>query len=330
MRRPRPAPRRSMTLAATCATLLAAGAGAGAAGAQTVKDEGQLAKCDRPMGTLAVYEPGDEFLQALSQYQLPSPTPLLRLFAQKSGCFRVLERGVAFQAIERERALAAQGQLQANANMGGGQMATADFVLMPSVQFSNPNAGGVGGAVAGLFARRAPVIGAVAGGLKFKEAQTTITLADARTSEQVAVAEGKGKKTDFSLGALGFAGGALVGVGGYTNTAEGKVVAASFLDNYNKLVTDLKANPAIQQRLAAGGASAAAPKAGAVYAEGDVLGPKIDGVKLLATPADGGRVLAALKKTDEVVSAGEEKDGFVKVMGSAGEGWVKKALVGKR
>ena len=57
--------------------------------------------------------------------------------------------------------------------MGGGQMVAADFVLTPAVVFSENNAGGVGGGVGGLFGRR-PRVGAVAGGLKFKEAQTSM------------------------------------------------------------------------------------------------------------------------------------------------------------
>ena len=35
--------------------------------------------------------------------------------------------------------------------MGGGQMVAADFVLTPSVVFSEDNAGGVGGAVGGSW-----------------------------------------------------------------------------------------------------------------------------------------------------------------------------------
>ena len=71
-------------------------------------------------------------------------------------------------------------------------------------------------------------------------------------------------------------------------------------------------------------------KAGSGFGEGDVLTPKIDNVKLLAEPRDGARTAATLKKTDELVFLGEEKDGFVKVQGTDGDGWVKKTLVSKR
>ena len=42
------------------------------------------------------------------------------------------------------------------------------------------------------------------------------------------------------------------------------------------------------------------------------------------------RAPATLKKGDELVFLGEEKDGYVKVQGSSAEGWVKKTLVSKR
>ena len=38
----------------------------------------------------------------------------------------------------------------------------------------------------------------------------------------------------------------------------------------------------------------------------------------------------SLKKGEEYVFRGEEKDGFLKVQGSSGEGWVRKTLVSKR
>jgi hypothetical protein len=50
---------------------------------------------------------------------------------------------------------------------------------------------------------------------------------------------------------------------------------------------------------------------------------------LLAEPADGAREIAKLKKTDELVVIGVEKDGFIQVQAAAGSGWVKKVLVNK-
>jgi hypothetical protein len=111
-----------------------------------VGDKG-LQHCDKPMGAVAVVEPQDYVLQALSGYGLRSPVPLIRLMIQQSNCFIVVERGVGMQNVMQERALAASGELRQGSNMGGGQMVTADFVMTPAVAFAENNAGGVGGAV---------------------------------------------------------------------------------------------------------------------------------------------------------------------------------------
>jgi hypothetical protein len=304
-----------------------------AAASPALAQNDELAKCEKPFGILAVNEPQQEYMQIFQRYKLGSPAALLRMMAQNSKCFVVVERGLAMQNIQQERALARSGEMQQDANMGGGQMKAADFVMTAAVQVSDPNAGGVGGAVGGLLGRKNPVLGAVGGGVKFKDAQTSILIADARTTVQVAAAEGKARKTSFSLGAIGYGGGALAGAGGYSNTAEGKVIAASYLDNFNKIVEGLKGDADMMARadkFKATGLSGADVKAGASYAEGDVLLPKIDNVKVLAEPKEGARAAGTVKKTDELVFLGEEKDGYVKVQGSGTEGWVKKTLVAKR
>ena len=302
-------------------------AGAIAANAQ---DKDELRKCDKPFGTMAVHEPQQEYMAIFQRYQLGSPAALLRIMAQNSKCFLIVERGLAMQNVQQERALARSGEMQQDANMGQGQMKAADFVLTAAVQVSDNNAGGVGGAVGGMLGRR--TAGLVGGGVKFKEAQTSILIADARTTVQVAAAEGKARKSNFSLGALGFAG-AVVGVGAYSNTAEGKVIAASYLDNFNAIVDQMKGDADLMARadkFKASGVMGGDVKAGATYAEGDVLLPKIDNIKLLSAPQDGSGQAAVLKKSDELVFLGEEKDGYLKVQGSAAEGWVKKTLVAKR
>jgi hypothetical protein len=234
------------------------------------------------------------------------------------------------QNAMQERALASSGELRQNSNVGGGQMVTADFILTPAVVFSEGNAGGVGGAVGGLLGRR---VGAVAGGLKFKEAQTSMLVADARSTVQVAAAEGSTKKADLRLGGLLFGGGMGAAAGGYGNTNEGKIIAAAFMDNYNNIVGVVRGDPNLQRKvgtLAQEAAAGGQTRAGAVFSEGDVLMPKIANVKLLGDAADDAKVVATLARTDELVVIGAEKNGFVNVQGASGSGWIKMVLVGKR
>ena len=280
-----------------------------------------LEKCDKPFGTVAVVQPQDHVTMALMRYNLPAPTNLLRLMIQQSNCFQVVERGVGMQNMMQERALAEGGQLQQNSNIGRGQMVTADFLLTPEVAFSENNTGGAAiGAVGSLFGGLGSVIGAVASGIKFKQAQTTLLLADARSGIQVAAAQGNVEKADWGVG--GFLGG--VGAGAYTNTPEGKVVAAALLDNYNNIVKAIRSQPSLVAPTA-GAASqnnaAQSVKANA-YKAGQILTGKIAGVKVFADSNSASKLNYSLKRDQEVVFLGEERDGFLKVQGENGEGWV--------
>jgi len=301
----------------------------GAAGTEGSKGDNGLEHCDKPMGAMAVVEPQSEYMMALSRYNLQSPVSLIRMMIQQSNCFIVVERGQGLRNMEQERALAGAGQARAGSNIGGGQMVAADFIMTPQVVFSEGNAGGVGGAAAGLLGRKAAI---VAGGLKFKEAQTTLLVADSRSGVQVAAAEGSTKKADMRLGAGLFGGGGGAAAGGYGNTNEGKIIAAAFMDNYNKIVGVVKGDASLQRNVgtlkqeAAGGGTR---KAGAVFNEGDTLGPKIAGVKLLTSPSDSAKVVATLGRGDEMVVVGDEKDGYVEVETGSGKGWVKMTLVSK-
>ena len=303
----------------------------GSAGTNGSKGDKGLEHCDKPMGAMAVVEPQDFVIASLRRYNLGSPTGLIRLMLQQSNCFVVVERGVGLQNAMQERALQQGGQLRADSNVGGGQMVTADFILTPAVVFSDNNAGGVGGAaVGGLFGRTA---GAIAGGLKFKEAQTSMLVADARSTVQVAAAEGSTKKADLGVGGLFAGGGGGAAAGGYSSTNEGKIIAAALMDNYNNIVKAVRNDPALQRNvgtLAQEAAAGGQRQAGAGFAEGDVLGPKIAGVKMLAQPADTAKEIGTLARSDEVVVIGKEQNGFINVQGANGAGWVKIVLVSKR
>ena len=302
----------------------------GAAGTDGSKGDNGLEHCDKPMGAMAVVEPQSEVITALLRYRLSSPVGLIRLMIQQSNCFIVVERGAGLQNLQQERQLAASGEARQGSNLGGGQMVAADFVLTPSVVFSENNAGGLGGAVGGILGGKAA---AIAGGLKFKEAQTSMLVADSRSGVQVAAAEGSTKKADLRLGAGLFGGGGGAAGGGYGNTNEGKIIAAALMDNYNNVVGVVRNDPSLQrnvgtlkQEAAAGGTT----KAGAVFNEGDVVVPKIANIKMLGQPVDTGKVVATLGRGEELVVIGAEKDGYVNVQGATASGWVKTVLISKR
>ncbi len=207
----------------------------GAAGGSSSEGaSSQLEHCNETLGTMAVVEDQTApWYAGLAQYKLGSTTPVLRMLIQQSNCFVVVERGRAMNNMMQERALDQSGEMREGSSFGKGQIVAADYTMSPSINFSQKGTGGVGGAIGGLFGR---VAGAIAGGVKSNEASTTLLLIDNRSGVQLAASEGSAKNFDFNLFGGMFGGGAGGGLGAYSNTPEGKILTAAFMDSYNKLV----------------------------------------------------------------------------------------------
>lgn len=213
--------------------------GGSAAGSSSVRS-GNLEHCDETMGTLAIVEDqgADWYHQLHDQYKLQSTVPLLRLMVQQSNCFVVVERGRALNNMQQERALEQSGEMRAGSGFHKGQVVAADYSLSPSINFSD-DTGGLMGGVAGLLPNRYSGVGAAIGGLKFKQASTTLLMVDNRSGVQLAAAEGNSTKTDFNAWGA-FFGGHAASLGGYSKTPEGKVIAAAFADAYNQMVVAVR------------------------------------------------------------------------------------------
>jgi len=203
----------------------------GAAGAHP-----ELEKCSQPLGSAALVENTNHVVN-YSQYGIQSPTILVRLMMQQSGCFVVVDRGAAMNNMMFERNLNNSGELRSDASMGKGQMVSADFSITPNITFVENNAGSksVGLAVGSAIPYVGGIIGAVGAAyeLKFKEAETALIMVDNRTGVQVAMAQGSTSKADANY---------VLGIfASYTNTNEAKVVASAYLDAFNQLVKAGKA-----------------------------------------------------------------------------------------
>jgi curli biogenesis system outer membrane secretion channel CsgG len=210
------------------------------------KGQAQIPHCTHKIGTIAIVEPDDKWWRELN---LGSPEAILKVFVQESGCFTIVNRGRSMQSRAMERALADSGELQDNSNIGGGQVKAADYFLQPDIVTSNniSGGGGVGGAVGGLLGRG--LLGGIAGGLsiKKKDASVTLSLVNARTTEEEALIQGYARKTDIGFGGGGgggwWGGFAAVGGAGYSNTDIGQVIVLAYLDAYTKLVTQFGGLP---------------------------------------------------------------------------------------
>jgi curli biogenesis system outer membrane secretion channel CsgG len=209
--------------------------------------EAEMPQCTHRIGTLAIVPPDKEWWRELN---LGSPEAIIKVFVQQSGCFSLVNRDRAMQSRAMERALAEQGELQRGSRMGAGQVKAADYFLQPDIVSTNKNSGGggAGAAIGGLLGHMGGwggAVGGLVGGINVKkgEANVTLSLVNARTTEEEALTEGYARKTDVSWGAGGGAGwwGGFAAAGGYgyQNTEIGQVIVLAYLDAYKKLVQQL-------------------------------------------------------------------------------------------
>lgn len=281
---------------------------------QRAQKTAELPTCAKPIGTLALSEPDNRWWEGLG---LGSPELLLRVYAQKSGCFKLVnrsQRGMA--AMQQERALASGGELRRGGVVGKGQMVEADFTLIPDIVTANRNKSGFN--VGGLMGAVVPGVGgALLGGLNVKKrsANVVLNVVNNKSSEEF-VTEGQATKTDVGFGAGGgiFAGGFLGagGASGYADTEIGQVVALAYLDAFGKLVSDL------------GGLEAAA---GGAQAERAVV-MKNPG-RMFAGPALTAKVVKPLDGGAMLYPTGNKQGGFWEVTDELGtKGWVSEVAIG--
>ncbi|WP_083748086.1 CsgG/HfaB family protein [Sphingomonas paucimobilis] len=222
----------------------------------------EVPRCDRSLGTVALVEersaasPTDGMPAGMAALirmaeaqnggsQRVDPLPLLKLLVAQSGCFQIVDRGEGFDALQRERQLAAGGSVAGANNQA--TLKAADYLLQAKVLYSDNDSGGSGGGLGSMFP----------GGLGFKQkvkaSQTMLTLVEVKTGIQQAVATGSARKKDLSILGGGLLTNSGIGAlgGSYTSTDMGKITSLAMLDALKKLMTQA------QGRLAPAAAAAA-------------------------------------------------------------------------
>ena len=213
-------------------------------GGTGVDENTELPRCDAPAGVVALVEekqadvtqgmsPGLQALMRMDEAQngestaRVDPLLLIKLMAARSSCFRVADRGGAFTALERERAM--QG-----ANVAK-PLTKADYLISTQVLYTDAKSRESGGGLGGVFG------GAV--GLKSKtlESQVLLSLVNVDTGIQEAVASGAARKKDLGVVGGGLLPGLGVGaLGTYASTDIGKITSLAVLDAFRKLVNDAR------------------------------------------------------------------------------------------
>lgn len=208
----------------------------------------EVPRCDRSLGTVALVEersaasPTDGMPAGMAALirmaeaqnggsQRVDPLPLLKLLVAQSGCFQIVDRGEGFDALQRERQLAAGGSVAGANNQA--TLKAADYLLQAKVLYSDNDSGGSGGGLGSMFP----------GGLGFKQkvkaSQTMLTLVEVKTGIQQAVATGSARKKDLSILGGGLLTNSGIGAlgGSYTSTDMGKITSLAMLDALKKLMT---------------------------------------------------------------------------------------------
>lgn len=216
-------------------------------GGTMVNETMQIPHCPAPLGTVALVEakrsdnasgqlpPGLAAMMALARAQQGlggdvDPVPLMRMIVAQSGCFQVVDRGEGFDALQRERALAA-GQ-QTTGGTPAPTLTPADYLLTATIVYQDEDAGSRGGMFGGLSG----MYGGAAGIRSKKlETQTMLALTSVKTGIQEAVSTGSARKRDLHILAGGLVGLGIGALGGNDSTDIGKLTAASLIDAYSKL-----------------------------------------------------------------------------------------------
>jgi curli biogenesis system outer membrane secretion channel CsgG len=238
----------ALLLSGCLATAPSIGGGSGtaasgsAAGASAEGANSALQKCKESLGTVRIEENTSAgwYTAYSSRYRTGSTVPALRLLVQQSNCFVIVERGRAMQGVNEERALSRSEEGRAGSNFGGGQMVVADYTMSPEIILSDKGGSQAKGLLAGFGGLAGTALSMVAGSMSTNEAATMLLLVDNRSSVQISASEGYSKNMDFGLSGWGFGGGTVGGASAFTNTPEGKVLMAAFMDSYNKMVVSLR------------------------------------------------------------------------------------------
>lgn len=241
-----------VSIAAVCLSALAACSNMQLAGGNSSPDSTGVAgahaqtpdamhHCTAPLGTVAIEEDTTASWYSIlaGQYQLGSTVPVLKLLAQQSNCFVIVDRGRALNQAMQERALGEAGEIRKSNKIKKGQMVVADYTITPTITFTNQNAGSIGGLLA-VIPGVGGTLSTVAGQINTKSASTVLTLVDNRSSVQLAAATGSARNMD--IGAIGsvMSSHTSGAIGGYSDTPEGKVIVAAFTDSLNNLVDTVR------------------------------------------------------------------------------------------
>jgi len=210
----------------------------------------EIPVCSKSFGTLAVVD-HREGGQWWLELNLSPPSVLITDYVRISGCFNLVDRSTAFNFSEEERQLFASGMLRPDSNVGLGQIIAADYFMVAALVGQNKDEHGIGvQPVRDLLCDIIPSnkvcnnpLSRLPGSIDTnkKTADVVLQIVDARSSAIVATMQGHGTKRDVGFRILG--NGDSGGIGIYSKTDMGKVIAKAYLDAYINISEQFRSLP---------------------------------------------------------------------------------------
>ena len=259
-------------------------------------DEVDLVTCTESLGSIAVVE-GDT--QGWAKFGLGSPRELVNALASESGCFTphnatsggaadFLMNVVAGDSEEVDQSI----ELAKSAAIEGLVRSGAATSLLGSV----PGAGAMLGMFGGL-------------GGKKKRLAAGIKLLSPGTGQAIATGQGEVRKSTLVFGGAG-AWNAGAAAAGYGTSKDGKMLVEAFVLAFNDLIAERAA-------------IAAAPKGGGRPAAAAQTATVASAAAMLASPAEGAKVLRSLRPGTTLTPTGKRDGLFIEAKDNFGTiGWV--------
>ncbi|MCK9685530.1 peptidoglycan-binding protein [Scleromatobacter humisilvae] len=201
-----------------------------------------MEKCAKTLGVVRIEEDTGADWYRYYVGRLGSTAPVISAMVMESNCFVVVERGTGERGINAETARSRGDEARESSTRGKGQQVVADYLLKPEIVM---NKKGDSGSSFGGIGRLLPsglgnIVGAGRVGISSNEASTVMTLVDIRSTVRLVAAQGHSESKNWNFSGLGFGRYGLGAGSAYSNTDEGKMVTAAFVDSYNKLVVAVK------------------------------------------------------------------------------------------
>lgn len=198
-------------------------------------------QCIEPVGSVSIVDPEQGYWVG----NLPAPTRILHKLIDDSKCFTIVDRGMGFSALQRERDLALAGELSNSDSINRSKIRGADYILVPGILIENANAGGnsinLAGGAQDLTGNSAQ--GSFNYQSKNKKVEVILTLMDVRSSEQILSMTGGAKVSDkqysFLVAGQTAQAQAKGGISGWGNTGMDEVLKDAYEDAYTRMISEV-------------------------------------------------------------------------------------------